>query len=102
MPYYSLLMTHFSVDSDQVVAATASINQTLAKVVADHDLLLGQLTSLQSSWTGSAASSFQELVVRWRQTSSTVENQLAEIAAALALAASQYVDIEMSNQRLFI
>lgn len=95
-------MTHFSVDSDQVVAATAAINQTLAKVVADHDVLLSQLSALQSSWTGAAASSFQELAVRWRQTSATVENQLAEISAALSMAANQYAEIEMSNQRLFI
>ena len=37
---------------------------------------------LQDVWRGSAASSFQELVGRWKITATTVDNQLGELGSA--------------------
>lgn len=94
-------MTQFTVDSEQVLAANVTIQNTISKLQTEVDALHGQLLNLQSSWTGLAANSFQDLASRWRQTAATVDGQLAELGNALAYAAAQYSEIELANQRLF-
>jgi WXG100 family type VII secretion target len=95
-------MSIFRVDSEQVLAANSNIQATIGKLQSEVELLHAQLQSLEGSWQGIAADSFQELVKRWRTTATTVENQLGEIGAALARAATQYNEIEQANLRLFI
>ena len=95
-------MTQFTVDSEQVWAANSAIQGTITRINHEVDLLHGQLTGLQTTWTGLAANSFQELASRWRATSATVEAQLGELGNAFATAANQYSEIELANQRLFL
>jgi early secretory antigenic target protein ESAT-6 len=95
-------MTRFLVDSEEVLAANTVVQSTIQKLQSDVDTLHTQLNSLQSSWQGQAANSFQELAGRWRTTAGLVQQQLAEIGQALAIAAQQYSDIEATNQRLFL
>ena len=95
-------MTRFLVDSEEVLAANSVVQSTIQKLQSDVDTLHTQLNSLQSSWQGQAANSFQDLAGRWRTTAGLVQQQLAEICQALAIAAQQYSDIEATNQRLFL
>jgi early secretory antigenic target protein ESAT-6 len=95
-------MTQFTVDSEQVWAANATIQSTITRINQEVEALHGQLLGLQSTWTGLAANSFQELATHWRATSATVEAQLGALGTALATAANQYAEIEMANQRLFL
>jgi early secretory antigenic target protein ESAT-6 len=95
-------MTQFTVDSEQVWAANTAIQSTITRINQEVDLLHGQLVGLQSTWTGLAANSFQELAGHWRATSATVESQLGALGSALATAANQYSEIELANQRLFL
>ena len=95
-------MTQFQVDSDQVMAANAQINATISRLQTEVQQLHNQLQSLQGSWRGAAAESFQALAHRWRTTAGAVDAQLQEIGVALSLAAKQYQDIEYANQRLFL
>lgn len=60
------------------------------------------LLDLQGSWTGTAATSFQNLMADWRNTQARVEASLESINAALSLAATQYAQAEEANTRLFI
>lgn len=94
-------MTIFRVDSEQVLAANITIQSTISKLQQEVELLHSQLQGLEGSWQGAAATSFQELVKRWRVTASGVDQQLGEIGRALALAANQYQEIEQANLRLF-
>jgi len=94
-------MTIFRVDSEQVLAANHNIQATIAKLQSEVELLHTQLQGLEGSWQGAAASSFQELVKRWRLTANGVESQLGEIGRALTHAATQYQEIEAANLRLF-
>jgi hypothetical protein len=80
-------MAQFQVDSEQVLAATGTINATISRLQSEVQSLHTQLQSLQGSWRGAAGA---------------VDAQLAEIGVALSLAASQYRDIEYANQRLFL
>lgn len=84
------------------MAATLAIQSTIARLSHESDNLYAQLVGLQSSWTGAAANSFQELTNRWKTTNATVDAQLAEVGRALATAATQYSEIEFANQRLFL
>lgn len=95
-------MTHFSVDSEQVLAANTNIQSTISRLQAEVENLHANLQGLQNSWQGAAATSFQELVGRWRITATTVQQQLGEVSTALAFAAKQYSEIEQANVRLFI
>jgi WXG100 family type VII secretion target len=95
-------MTQFTVDSDQVLVANSAVQNSIQILNQEATALLGQLNALQSSWSGLAANSFQELASRWRVTATQVENQLSDIGQALAMAASQYSEIELANQRLFL
>jgi early secretory antigenic target protein ESAT-6 len=95
-------MTQFTVDSEQVWAANAAIQATITRINQEVDLLHGQLVGLQSSWTGLASNSFQELAQQWRATEAVVQGQLAALGTALATAATHYSEIEIANQRLFL
>jgi 6 kDa early secretory antigenic target len=95
-------MTHFSVDSEAVLAGNATIQATISRLQNEVSSLHSQLTALQDSWQGSASMSFQELILRWKATSDGVESQLGQIGQALAVAANQYAEIEQINQRLFL
>jgi WXG100 family type VII secretion target len=95
-------MAQIQVDSEHVLAANSTIQATIAKVQAEVDGLHVQLLGLQDVWRGSAASSFQEVVTRWKITATTVDAQLGELGRALSIAASQYSEIEIANQRLFM
>jgi WXG100 family type VII secretion target len=95
-------MTHFSVDSEQVLAANITIQATISRLQLEVDNLHNNLQGLQSSWQGVAANSFQDLVGRWRITATTVQQQLGEVSTALAFAAKQYSEIEQANVRLFL
>ncbi|MEY3846085.1 MAG: hypothetical protein RJA66_352 [Actinomycetota bacterium] len=98
----TVCMAQFSVDSDQVWAANANIQATILRINQEVDLLHGQLLGLQSSWTGLASNSFQELANQWRATESVVASQLGSLGTALATAANHYSEIELANQRLFL
>ena len=95
-------MSIFRVDSEQVLAGNSNIQSTISKLQTEVELLHTQLKSLEGSWQGAAATSFQELVQRWRVTANGVDQQLGDIGRALAHAAIQYQEIEQANLRLFI
>jgi len=94
-------MTIFRVDSEQVLAANHTIQATISKLQSEVELLHSQLQSLEGSWQGAAATSFQDLVKRWKLTANGVDVQLSEIGRALTHAATQYQEIEVANLRLF-
>jgi early secretory antigenic target protein ESAT-6 len=95
-------MTFINVDSELVAQSAPLIQATAERIRSEISGMHTQLTSLSSAWQGLAASSFQELFERWRLAASGLETQLNEIAAAVALAADQYREIELANQRLFL
>ncbi len=95
-------MTQYSVDSEAVLATSAGAQATMGRVQGEVSTLLGQLVSLEGSWTGAAATAFQAAVADWRATQQRVEENLAALTAALGHAAQQYAEIESVNARLFL
>lgn len=94
-------MAVFSVDSDAVLAATASMRSTIERLQAESGSMMAQLTQLQSSWTGSASVAFHSVTEQWRATQRQVEDTLAGINAALAAAGRQYAEAELATTSLF-
>ncbi|MFI8593852.1 WXG100 family type VII secretion target [Microbacterium sp. NPDC078428] len=94
-------MAVFSVDSDAVLTQSAAVRATADRLHAESQAMLAQLTQLQASWTGQAAASFQSVLDEWRVTQLHVEQSLASIHGALALAAQHYAEAEMTSAALF-
>jgi len=94
-------MAVFSVDSDAVLTATGAIRATGDRLQGETAAMLGQLTQLQGSWTGSAAVAFQSVIDRWRGAQRELEGALAEIGAALTHAGNQYAQTELAAAGLF-
>jgi WXG100 family type VII secretion target len=99
--FETLCMTNFSVDSEQIAAANTNIQASIGRVQHEVDSLHAQLQALRSSWQGMAATSFHELVDKWRATAALVDGQLGQLGQALALAAQQYAETEAATLRLF-
>ncbi|MCT9821099.1 WXG100 family type VII secretion target [Microbacterium sp. W1N] len=94
-------MAVFSVDSDQVMVATAGIRATGDRLQADTAAMLAQLTQLQGSWTGTASVAFQGVVERWRAAQRDLDAALADIGAALGHVGAQYAQTELTAAGLF-
>ena len=94
-------MSAFHVDAEHLQAVAQTAIATTHQISADTQALLNQLTGLQSAWTGSASLAFQDTLAQWQATQKVVEASLANIQQALAAAASQYVEVEQANLRLF-
>ncbi|MFC0680896.1 WXG100 family type VII secretion target [Lysobacter korlensis] len=95
-------MTQYSVDSEAVLGTSAAAQATMGRIQSEVGTLLGQLVSLEGTWTGAAASAFQAAVAEWRTTQQRVEENLGALTAALGHAAHQYAEIEQVNARLFL
>lgn len=94
-------MATFHVDSEAVIARSAAAKGTIERIRAETSSLHAQLTELQGSWTGTAASAFQALVTEWGAAAARHEENLGALSQALAQAGQQYADIEQANARLF-
>lgn len=94
-------MTRYQVDSDIVMGTTTRVRATIDSIRSDVAGLMGQLTELQSTWTGEASAAFQGVVTDWRATQQRVEESITTINQALARAGAQYQDVERGNADLF-
>lgn len=94
-------MAIFTVDSDQVLAQSTAVNGTIERIRSEVGSMLGQLTQLESSWTGQAAVAFRGTVDQWRTVQQQVEASLASITQCLAAAGRQYSEVELANLSMF-
>ncbi len=94
-------MTRYQVDSEAVLSATGTVRASIGRIQAEVGGLHAQLTNLQGSWSGQAATAFQSVISEWRATQQRVEESLEGINQALTQAGQQYADIEQANARLF-
>lgn len=94
-------MTTYRVDSEAVLSAMSAARASSGRIQAEVAGLHAQLTNLQGSWSGQAATAFQGVIADWRATQRRVEESLEGINQALGQAGRQYADIEEANVRLF-
>ena len=94
-------MSRYVVDGDAIHGAHLAVRATASRLQSESAAMLAQLQALQDSWTGQASVAFQGVVQDWRATQVRVEESLASINEALALAGRQYDEVEQGNTRLF-
>ena len=95
-------MSRYEVDSAQVAQAAAGVQARTAAVRAEVSALQRQLTELQASWRGTAATAFTGVMTEWSATQARVEQALDHITTALQAAAQTYAEAESQASRLFL
>lgn len=94
-------MAQFNVNSDDLALKSTAVKGSIDRIRLEVDAMKGNLLSLQSSWTGAAATNFQALLQEWHATELQVEASLESINGALSMAALQYAQAEEANARMF-
>ncbi len=95
-------MTRYQVDSEAVITATAAARGSIGRFQAEAAGLQSNLTGLQSTWSGSAATAFQGLLGDWAAAYQRVEQTLTALNEALAHAGQGYADVEQQAARMFL
>lgn len=95
-------MTRYHVDSDAVLSATSQAQGSIGRIQAEIQSLSSQLHSLQASWSGTAASAFQQVLSEWLVTQQQVEGQLISLTQTLGQVGAHYAELEAQNTRLFM
>lgn len=91
----------YNVDSERVQAASAAVSRSVGAIRSEVAIMMRNLTDLQASWQGSAATAFSGVASQWQGAQAQVEQALAAIQQALAAAATTYSDAELQAARLF-
>jgi WXG100 family type VII secretion target len=94
-------MTRYTVDSEAVLHAATQARATIARLQSEVQSLNAHLHSLNSTWTGPAASAFVLVHDNWRTTQIRVEESLHNLSEALTYAGRHYQEMEIANTRLF-
>ena len=94
-------MTTFQVDSTAVLDASRAAQGALEQLRGDAAHLTATLTALQGSWSGQAASAFQQVLANWATTQRTIETQMTQLQQVLVTAAQQYQESELRNYQMF-
>lgn len=95
-------MAQIRVDSDILLSSVTQARASVDRVRAENAGLTAHLVGLQSTWTGAASASFQEILSQWRAVQLQVEQQIDQINTALAAAGNAYGNTEHDVQRLFM
>lgn len=94
-------MSVFSVDINEVSRTSALVRASVETVRTEVATLMTNLTALEASWTGPAATQFHQLATEWQATQAQVETALDEIGLRLQAAANQYAQAESQAAGLF-
>ncbi|WP_105567627.1 WXG100 family type VII secretion target [Microbacterium halophytorum] len=94
-------MPVYTVDSEEIQTKSAAVQATVGRVQSETAALQGQLADLQRSWTGQAAAAFQVSADNWRSVQLRVDEALAALGNALAIAGTGYAEAEQSAASMF-
>lgn len=90
-------MSSFGTQTDVMRKAAQQVHQTSDDINAELRSLLSQLEPVASSWKGTAASAFQQLMQRWHEDGQKLTQALAGIAEALDSSTTGYTQVEEQN-----
>jgi len=89
----------FGTETDAMGKAAQQVLQVSESLQQQMRSLMNNLEPLASSWQGSAASAFQQLMERFNQDSSKLSTALGNIANALDSNAKNYSASEQQNHQ---
>lgn len=94
-------MPVFSVNTQAVADTAARTRTRIATIQTETDGLKGDISLLQSSWTGGASDSMATCAADWHVTAIQVQSSLDLISQSLDQAAVSYDDAETCNTGRF-
>jgi WXG100 family type VII secretion target len=95
-------MTRYQVDSDAVLSTTSATRGSIARLQSEAATLHANLSGLQSTWSGSAATAFHALVSDWTAAYQRLEQSLTAMNEALNHAGHGYAEVEQQASRMFM
>ena len=94
-------MATFTVGTVAVADTAARARTRIATIQTEVDGMQGDITTLQSSWSGAASESMAICASDWQVTQLQVQANLDQISLALDQAAVSYDDAETANAGRF-
>ena len=87
----------YTTDAATMQKAAQQVQQVSEEISSELNSLMSNLEPVAASWKGSAASAFQQLMERWRQDASKLQQALADIAQMLGETNKSYSQAEENN-----
>lgn len=94
-------MPVFSVDTQAVYDTATRVRARVETIQAEVDAMAGDISALESAWTGGASAAMSACAADWQLTQLQVQTSLSSISAALDQAALSYDDAESANTTRF-
>lgn len=94
-------MTRYQVDSDAVLSATTATRGSISRLQTEAAGLHSNLSGLQGTWSGAAATAFHSLLGEWTAAYQRVEQTLTAMNEALSHAGQGYAEVEQQTARMF-
>jgi WXG100 family type VII secretion target len=92
----------FTVDTDRIHTASADIGRIAGDIESSVAEMTGRLSTLSSSWTGTAATEWQSVLTEWRGLQTRLREDLVTIGQLTARAGTSYQQTEDSVRGLFV
>ena len=92
----------FPVDTDRIHVASADIGRIAGDIEASVAEMTSRLSSLSSSWTGTAATEWQSVLAEWRTLQTRLREDLVTIGQLTARAGTSYQQTEDAIRGLFV
>jgi len=87
----------YTTDAATMQKAAQQVQQVSEEIGSELNSLMSNLEPVAASWKGNAASAFQQLMERWRQDASKLQQALADIAQMLEQTNKSYSQAEENN-----
>jgi WXG100 family type VII secretion target len=87
----------YTADAAVMQKAAQQVQQVSEEIQGELRSLLSNLEPVASTWKGSAASAFQQLMSRWQEDAGKLTQALQGIAEMLDSTTKQYTQAEESN-----
>ena len=95
------MASQYTVDSDAISTHGTDTATLVTELETSLTNLNTKLTTLQTQWKGSASTSFQEVLLEWKDTARQVRESLDSIGQVLGQVGDQYAEVEDANTRSF-
>ena len=95
------MSTQFQVDTSRIKDGSGDIGRMSGEIESLVGSMTGRLKALEDSWKGSASTSFQEVLLEWKDTARQVRESLDSIGQVLGQVGDQYAEVEDANTRSF-
>ena len=87
----------YTTDAQTMQKAAQQVQQVSEEINGELNSLMSNLEPVAASWKGNAASAFQQLMERWQQDATKLQQALADIAQMLDSTNKTYSQAEENN-----